>query len=148
MTLVALALAASGVIATPTQALAATSECNYGTWLSQGSPYPGSTYRYFFPSYHTTAGWDYFDCYLRNGDFNNFGVVALQNALIRCYGQAITPDGDFGTLTERALKNVQTVHGLKVDGIYGPDTYGAMWFPYYRVGAQIDDPIGCRPSGS
>lgn len=38
----------------------------------------------------------------------------------------ITPDGDFGPGTERALRDFQQANGLVVDGIAGPDTFSAM----------------------
>jgi len=38
----------------------------------------------------------------------------------------IPADGDFGSGTEKALKDYQSAHGLKADGIAGPDTFMAM----------------------
>ena len=35
-------------------------------------------------------------------------------------------DGDFGRMTERAVKAFQQDHGLKVDGICGPKTFAAL----------------------
>jgi peptidoglycan hydrolase-like protein with peptidoglycan-binding domain len=39
---------------------------------------------------------------------------------------AVTADGQFGPGTETALKAYQQQHGLKVDGIAGPDTFAQM----------------------
>jgi peptidoglycan hydrolase-like protein with peptidoglycan-binding domain len=39
---------------------------------------------------------------------------------------AVTADGEFGPGTETALKAYQQQHGLKVDGIAGPDTFAQM----------------------
>jgi peptidoglycan hydrolase-like protein with peptidoglycan-binding domain len=39
---------------------------------------------------------------------------------------AVTADGQFGPGTETALKTYQQQHGLKVDGIAGPDTFAQM----------------------
>jgi hypothetical protein len=79
-------------------------------------------------------------CTLRSGDFNNFGAVALQNTLVKCYGQDIAIDGDFGGATERALIMAQTwerhVNGktwLAIVGVYGYDTFQAIrWLPRER----------------
>ncbi len=38
----------------------------------------------------------------------------------------VTADGKFGPATETALKTYQQQHGLKVDGIAGPDTFAQM----------------------
>src|ERR1700722_17895427 len=38
----------------------------------------------------------------------------------------VTADGKFGPATETALKAYQQQHGLKVDGIAGPDTFAQM----------------------
>lgn len=39
----------------------------------------------------------------------------------------IAVDGKFGPATESAVKNWQKAHGLKVDGIVGPQTWGALF---------------------
>ncbi|HEV7983060.1 MAG TPA: peptidoglycan-binding protein [Xanthobacteraceae bacterium] len=39
---------------------------------------------------------------------------------------AVPADGEFGPGTETALKAYQQKHGLKVDGIAGPDTFAQM----------------------
>jgi peptidoglycan hydrolase-like protein with peptidoglycan-binding domain len=44
-------------------------------------------------------------------------VKVLQNKL------GIADDGVFGPATGQALKDDQRQHGLKVDGIAGPDTF-------------------------
>ena len=36
------------------------------------------------------------------------------------------PDGDYGPLTQRAVRDVQWSAGLHVDGVYGPNTQNAM----------------------
>lgn len=41
-------------------------------------------------------------------------------------GNAITIDDDFGPATEYAVKRLQSVHRLEVDGIYGPLSDGAL----------------------
>ncbi len=37
-----------------------------------------------------------------------------------------TIDGIYGALTQRAVKRLQTKHGLVVDGVVGPHTWGAL----------------------
>jgi peptidoglycan hydrolase-like protein with peptidoglycan-binding domain len=69
------------------------------------------------------------DCTMRRGYMNNWGVVVLQRALQRCYGQRIAIDGDFGPATAAALRNAQRLHHLAVDSVYGPRTRLAMHWP-------------------
>lgn len=47
-------------------------------------------------------------------------VVTLQKAL------GITADGDFGPMTESAVKSYQSAHGLTADGIVGAKTWAAL----------------------
>ena len=41
-------------------------------------------------------------------------------------GNALKEDGDFGGSTEYAVKRLQRCHGIEEDGIYGPDSDGAL----------------------
>lgn len=52
-------------------------------------------------------------------------VVNLQNKL-NLHGYSLKPDGDFGNLTEAAVKDFQKRNGLSIDGIVGPQTKGAL----------------------
>lgn len=54
-------------------------------------------------------------------------VRALQSLLNGIAGQGLDVDGDFGPRTDRAVRNVQTVFGLDVDGIVGTHTWGALF---------------------
>ena len=65
------------------------------------------------------------DYSFRKGD-NGIGVWSLQKALIARAGSAITPDGDFGTMTETAVKSWQSSQRLAADGIAGPMTQRAL----------------------
>lgn len=53
-------------------------------------------------------------------------VSALQDALHRAGINAGPVDGIFGTITDSAVRSFQTMRGLAVDGIVGPQTRGAL----------------------
>jgi len=53
-------------------------------------------------------------------------VRELQFALVAGAGQQIKVDGDFGSATETAVKNVQKFFHLKIDGIVGPQTRSVL----------------------
>ena len=64
---------------------------------------------------------------IRKGSKGN-AVRALQLLLI---GNSIScgsygADGDFGSATDRAVRQFQTANGLTVDGIVGAKTWSAM----------------------
>jgi len=63
-------------------------------------------------------------------------VTVLQDALVRCHGQWVTVDGEYGPQTTTAVANVQREHGLTADGVYGPATLRVMQWP------QADAPDG------
>jgi hypothetical protein len=127
-------------------AVAAYPTCNAGWWRWQGTD---NQLRRFLPNRNPT-GWN---CQLQEGDYNNWGVVALQNMLAKCYNQSIAIDGDFGPGTKAALKNAQTWdnatdgdgENLVVDGIYGPASRDTLMWPYYRAQDEgnLDAPHFC-----
>jgi peptidoglycan hydrolase-like protein with peptidoglycan-binding domain len=41
----------------------------------------------------------------------------------------LTVDGNYGPLTQQAVRNVQPAYHITVDGIYGPQTASAMLWP-------------------
>jgi len=55
--------------------------------------------------------------------------VALDNSLCNPPGAGLAVDGDYGPLTQQAVRNTQAAYGVAVDGIYGPVTGHAMWWP-------------------
>jgi peptidoglycan hydrolase-like protein with peptidoglycan-binding domain len=54
------------------------------------------------------------------GEVSGNAVERLQKAL------KISPDGDFGPVTEAAVKRLQARHGLTVDGVVGPATWAVL----------------------
>jgi peptidoglycan hydrolase-like protein with peptidoglycan-binding domain len=57
-----------------------------------------------------------------NGD----AVWAAQYLLKHKHGYGLTPDGSFGNQTDAAVRDLQKVYGLVVDGIVGPNTWKAL----------------------
>ena len=56
-------------------------------------------------------------------------LVKRLQRLLRSHGQLGPPaelDGDFGPVTEAAVRAFQALHGLEPDGIVGPLTWGAL----------------------
>jgi hypothetical protein len=77
-------------------------------------------------------------CLLRQGN-NTEGVFKLQDAINKCYpafSSGVGFDGDYGSNTARAVRQIQGFHGLTQDGVYGPDTKTAMNWPAYRRGTN------------
>jgi peptidoglycan hydrolase-like protein with peptidoglycan-binding domain len=68
-------------------------------------------------------------CVMREGSADEDAVIALQTALVRCNGQSVNIDGNFGAATSEAVMNVQRQHGLPADGAYGPATLEVMSWP-------------------
>ena len=61
------------------------------------------------------------NCELELGNDSD-AVATLQNTLNHCYGQHLTIDGDFGPLTQVAVRVAQRDAGVTQDGVYGPQT--------------------------
>jgi hypothetical protein len=68
-------------------------------------------------------------CEMEAGQGDEDAVVVLQNALVRCNGQAVAVDGEYGPETTRAVIAVQRQAGVAADGAYGPATLQAMRWP-------------------
>ena len=62
-----------------------------------------------------------FDCIDGIGN-SGAAVKQIQTSLNHCYGQNLTVDGIYGTLTSNAMKVAQGRLGVTKDGVYGPQT--------------------------
>ena len=71
-----------------------------------------------------SATWEKLILTVRQGD-NNEAVKALQSQL-NSKGYSLVVDGDFGTGTDKAVRNYQSSRGLTSDGIVGPNTWLAL----------------------
>jgi hypothetical protein len=71
---------------------------------------------------------------------NSAAVRQLQRSMNVCYGEALRTDGDFGGLTEAALRRTQARSGAQVDGQYGPNTRTHM----KHEGNEVPGPGGCH----
>lgn len=80
-------------------------------------------------------------CVLTEGDEGD-AVVALQDALVRCNGQSVPVDGDYGPATAQAVANVQAANGLATDGTFGDATRRAMTWP-----AETSGGVTCVDTG-
>ena len=58
-------------------------------------------------------------------------AAAVQAALCECWYN-LDIDGEFGPLTENALRDFQRRNDLEIDGVAGPETY-AKWFGGYTT---------------
>ncbi|GAB2985704.1 hypothetical protein GCM10023080_059110 [Streptomyces pseudoechinosporeus] len=105
--------------------------CSYGATLHNKVTNPTS---YKYVPYVGNSP----NCWLDWG-MSNTAVRALQKNLNSCYGYRLATDGDFGDLTESALKSVQRKVGVRADGDYGPNTRDAMAWANYSMetGARI-----------
>jgi murein L,D-transpeptidase YcbB/YkuD len=114
-------IASAITLASPRLAFAASS-CTDASDFKNTIGYPADV-----PS---IGNWTYqADCTLGYGNINS-GVESLQQDINTCYGYNLALDGDFGPATQAAVKHVQTVSGVTVDGVYGPQTRNAMkWAP-------------------
>ncbi|WP_460364081.1 peptidoglycan-binding domain-containing protein [Actinocorallia lasiicapitis] len=116
---------ASGMVAQGGAAHAATPYCNNVTAVNDSS---GGMIRYLFykqgPGQYFTCDMNYYNenayVYERNA------IRQLQWDLKKCYGKSISADGEYGTGTREAVRQVQSMLGLNPDGWAGPNTRKKM----------------------
>ena len=77
------------------------------------------------------------NCVMREGSGTDDAILVLQNALVRCNGQSVGLDGDYGAQTTQAVMNVQQQHGVTADGAYGPATLEVMGWPSTGSGGCV-----------
>jgi hypothetical protein len=139
--LAALSLVLLGFVLIPAQPALAVSECNAAVWRTSAA----GNHKLFFPYYRSADGrTTALNCLLRQGDYDNWGVVALQNMLIKCYGQSISRDGDFGPATRTALMRAQTWERITADGVYGWQSHTRLMWPWYPRNGSIDGTYSCN----
>lgn len=98
-----------------------------------------------FPVAIPTIGFNTWNdnCELGVGN-DSSGVWWLQYDLNHCYGQHLAQDGDYGPLTQAAVRYAQRLSGATPDGIYGPQTeHSIKWVDYY--GFYAGDSLTCAP---
>jgi peptidoglycan hydrolase-like protein with peptidoglycan-binding domain len=62
------------------------------------------------------------------------GVAALQRSLSLAANRTeLAHDGDFGPATEKAVRDLQRIWRLEVDGVVGPKTKDALMFLLGRI---------------
>ena len=82
-------------------------------WRSGLMPYgvrPATSSRKMLPIYYRQRG---------------AGVSAVQTRL-RSNGYCLAVDGEFGPVTRARVRRFQAAHGLVIDGVVGPQTWGAL----------------------
>lgn len=119
----------AGLAAAASPASAVSPTCNGRKNVSTG---PAA---YVSQPYYTGTGSR--NCTLQYGNASK-AVNALQHALVYCYDEDISIDGDFGSATRAALKRTQDAVNVSADGIYGPQTRKAMkWYVHTSLGSSI-----------
>ena len=121
------ALALGGAVVGPGTASAVTTDpfCD-----SARSVAASSTWWAFVPSTVHRTGAVSQSCYLRYGD-RGTAVSQLKYNLAYCYGMKVGDSYVYDTATRTAVRHVQELHGLIVDGVYGPQTFKAMRWRLY-----------------
>jgi len=73
-------------------------------------------------------------------------VELLQRLLNEQTSSALSVDGIFGTLTDRAVRAYQRANGLLVDGIVGPQTWTALLQDQPALAPPVVDPSVAAPA--
>jgi hypothetical protein len=77
------------------------------------------------------------NCVMGEGSGDDEAILLLQGALVRCNGQSLDVDGDYGAQTTQAVMNVQQQHGVTADGAYGPATLEVTGWPSTGSGGCV-----------
>lgn len=72
---------------------------------------------------------------LRLGD-SGAAVRDLQGRLVAA-GEPLSVDASYGPQTETAIRSFQQARGLRVDGVCGPETWGALIECGFRIGDRL-----------
>jgi len=91
----------------------------YQAWLNAGRPDPGP---FQLPA---TPGGTFVHATIRKGD-TNADVYGAQSVLRFKASQPISVDGVFDADTDTAVRNLQRIAGLVVDGVCGPKTWAEL----------------------
>lgn len=108
--------------------------------ITTGLVTAGNGWKVEAPQTVSRTGGRYLTCYLEYGDRSDLSVGVLQRNIKYCYGIAVPTTGYYDSATVNAVKRVQKLHGLTVDGVYGVQTFKAM---RWRLGTwpHEDDPV-------
>jgi hypothetical protein len=68
-------------------------------------------------------------------------VRILQARLAQLGAVGLMIDGDFGPLTDKAVREFQLEHGLEVDGVVGVQTWSALWSDAASPSAASDEAV-------
>jgi peptidoglycan hydrolase-like protein with peptidoglycan-binding domain len=63
---------------------------------------------------------------VKQGDSEKYEAVSAAQSLLAASGIDVAVDGDFGPLTDMAVRDFQKQKGLTVDGVVGPQTWAAL----------------------
>jgi peptidoglycan hydrolase-like protein with peptidoglycan-binding domain len=127
-------------VAAPGMAAAAQPRCTSLTYIPVWAGQPAEMH---VPTIGSQTGNK--ECHLWFGT-TGIAVRVLQEAMVSCYQQQIDVDGDYGTETQEAVRNVQreilrwwpwaaqSPYNVRVDGTYGPKTRAFMRFAIFAPG--------------
>jgi hypothetical protein len=74
-------------------------------------------------------------------------AVRELQSILAAKGYDVKADGVFGARTEAAVRKFQRDHGCKVDGVVGPETWGALLARAEGGPPQGERPASASPSG-
>lgn len=114
--------------------------CSTSVWvLEEWWPLVDPVYYVQVPSTSNTS-YTYTNCEMDTGASGG-GVKQLQRSLNACYGESLSVDGSYGSLTKAALKRAQTKEGMPTadrDGRYGPRTRDSIKHSGSGVCRKVD----------